>query len=317
MMPTSRVSWLLLVLSWSVGLAVPVEAQERAELVAALAARSLTDDEFVRTSLFTWTSDAQATRLATERRLLTTGAAGGVSRSPYQRALDALIASGTAHPADAALARLLTQSPLPGAPRYAWTTPYGPVLPRRVRSYGPALVRIELGSDAWHARFAPDERPAFRVVDARGATVSAADVLAAPGRLASVLHVRARDPHGAYREIIVHGGVRCWSLGTIEVRDRIEEDRRLLVALDRALALAGARRRPPPMLEAWRARLGSQGDPSSAGAWLTELRARWAATMPFDTPRHALTRSSLAALAEALALRGRPVVTPAEECGSR
>ncbi len=316
-MSTSRVLSLLVLLATSAGVTAPLAAQERDELVAALAVRSVTDDDFVRTSLFSWTSDAQARRLATERRLLTTGAAGGASRSPYQRSLDALIASEASHPDDAALARLLTESPLLGARRYAWATPYGTVLPRGVRSYGPALVHIVLEDDAWHARFAPDERPAFRVVDARGVDVPVADVLAAPGRLASVLHVRPLDAHGAYREVIVHGAVRCWSVGTAEVRERIEEDRRLLVALDRALALAGARRRPPPMIEAWRVRVGDHGDPSSSGAWLTELRARWAATMPFDTSRHALTRTSLAALAETLALRGRHVVTPVEDCVSR
>lgn len=268
-------------------------------LEAALEARALTDDDFARTEVYSWTTEAQAGILAQDGRLLRAGANDGRSRSPYQRALDELAVSRAADPDDVALARLLSTDPALASRRYAWTTPYGAVLPRGQRSYGPILVRIELDPGAWQARFAPEERPAFRVVDAAGAPVPVEDVLASPSRLASVVHVRAHDRHGAFREIIVHGGVARWSIGTPAIAARIEEDRRVLAGLRRALA-AGAPWRPRPFAPSWRTR----------GAAPHGLAALFAASMPFDTARHRLRDEALAALEAAMADRARLRVSP-------
>jgi hypothetical protein len=272
-------------------------------VAAALDARGVGDDAFVARPLFSWTSEAQAAELSRTRRLLARGAGDGVSRSPYQRALDELGRDPGAIESDAALARLLTSSPELGARRYAWVTPYGTAIPRGQRSYGPVLVSMSLAPDVLFARFAPAERPAFRVVDAGGVPVDPSVVLAAPSRLASVLHVRADDPRGPYREIVVHGGVRCWSVGTAPVRARLDEDRVLLARL-RRLARP---RRALPLAPLWRGAPPSESEPRR---WT----ARWARSMPFDTPRHRLTASVLTELERLLSARLRQRASPVEEC---
>lgn len=269
--------------------AVPAATMAQpAWLAAALEARALTDDDFVRTEVYSWTSTAQAARLAADGTLLRARAGDGAS-SPYQRALDELASSSDAAPGDAALARLLTSHPVIGARRYAWTTPYGTALPRGARGYGPVLIRIELDPDAWYARFAPEERPAFLVVDGRGAPVRVEAVLAEPARLASVLHVRSHDPLGGFREIVVHGGVVRWSVGTPGITARVGEDRRVLAALRRARL----RPRRASHAAAWRSRAAAR----------RELATLASATMAFDTPRHRPTEAALRALERALARR--------------
>lgn len=279
----------LLALAGALGASARVAATDGAEgwLARALAARALTHEGFAGTEVFSWTSATQAAALAEGQALLSARADDGATRGPYQRALDELAIAPD--PEDAALARVLTGHPALSARRYAWTTPYGTVLPRGRRSYGPVLLRIELDGDAWHARFAPGERPAFRVRDGAGREVPRAAVLAAPHCLATVLHVRPDDPHGGYREIVVHGAVARWSMGTPEIAARLADDQRVLAALARGLRST----RAPSMPAAWSAPLGA------------DLATRFAQTMPFDTSRHRPTAPALAALARAMASRAR------------
>lgn len=269
-----------------------LRAQEGSDwLSEALAARSVTSADFARSEVFTWTTRAQAAQLAQDHRLLWAGAADGATRGPYQRALDVLAEGAPTD--DAALARLLTSDTRLAARRYTWTTPYGTALPRGMRSYGPVLVRIELRPDAWHARFAPSETPAFRVVDSTGATVSVPEVLASPTRLATVLHVRHDDAEGGYREIIVHGGVARWSMGTPAITARIDEDIRVLEALRRTAPEAD-RRLFSPM---W-------------SMPITQRVHSFAATIPFDTSRHRMTRAALGGLIAVLRARRNQRVEP-------
>ncbi len=285
-------------------LAAEARADDR-DLAAALDARGVGDEAFAARTLFSWTTEVQASELARTRRLLVRGASDGVSRSPYQRALDDLARDPRATESDAALARLLTSSPELGARRYAWVTPYGTAIPRGQRSYGPVLVAMAIADDALFARFSPAERPAFRVIDARGARVDPSLVLASPSRLASVLHVRADDPRGPYREIVVHGGVRCWSIGSASIRARLEEDRVLVARLRRV----ARPRRALPLAPFW----------GASAPFETETRrwsARWARSMPFDTARHRLDAGVLTELERVLAARLTQRASPVEECSS-
>lgn len=280
------------------------ESTIEAELARDLDARGLTDDAFVATTVYSWTTEAQAAELARTRRLLTRGAADGVSRSPYQQALDALAIDTTAPTSDVTLARLLTASPELGARRYAWVTPYGTAIPRGQRSYGPVLLSMTLADDAVFARFSPGERPAFHFTDREGRAIDPAVVIASPARLASVVHVRADDPRGGYREIIVHGAVRCWSMATAAIGARIEADRAVVSRLRRI----ARPRRALPLASFWGARAPTDG--------VRRWTARWARTMPFDTSRHRLTPAVLTELERLLATRVRPRATPTEVCAS-
>lgn len=280
------------------------ESTIEAELARDLDARGLTDDAFVATTVYSWTTEAQAAELARTRRLLTRGAADGVSRSPYQYALDAIAVDAAAPPSDVALAHLLTASPELGARRYAWVTPHGTAIPRGQRSYGPVLLAVTLTDDAVFARFAPNERPAFHLTDREGRAIDPALVVASPARLASVVHVRADDPRGGYREIVVHGAVRCWSMGTAALSDRIDADRAMVSRLRRI----ARPRRALPLAPFW-----------SARAPIDDVRrwtARWARTMPFDSSRHRLTPTVLTELERLLASRVHQRATPTEVCAS-
>lgn len=284
-----------------------VEPDVETQLAADLDARGLGDDRFVATTVYSWTSESQAAELGRTRALLTLGADGGSTRSPYQRSLDELAMDHHAPASDVGLARLLTSSPDLSARRYAWVSPHGTAIPRGVRSYGPVLLSMTLAEDALFARFAPSERPSFRVVDARGETVDSSVLFADPSRLASVVHVRHDDPHGPYREIIVHGGrtrsaVQCWSMGTSTVSARIEADRVLVSRLRRV----ARPRRALPLAPFWASRPPADGD--------RRWTARWARSMPFDTSRHRFTPSVLAELERVLSARVRQRVTPIDSC---
>lgn len=272
-------------------LLAPLDARAQDRwLLDALRARAVTDAHFAMRDLYTWTSEDQAARIREERTLLWASASEGAVRAPYQRALDELASSRTE---SGAIARALTDHPRLARRRYAWTTPYGTVLPRGGRSYGPVLVHVRLKRDVWLGRFAPEEDPPFRFSDDRGRPVPARTVLASPERLAAVYHVRSRARGGAYREIVLHNEslVERFAIDTRGVRTRVREDLRIL---RRLRARAWPHRALAPF---WRAPPGD------------DLHALFAATMAFDTPRHRPTEASLRELTRALAAwrpSGRP-----------
>ena len=266
-------------------LAMPTIVSSQDSLRASLAARAVTDDDFARTELFTWTSVEQGERLRADRQLLASAAADGAVRSPYQLALDRVAAGAGV---DAALARLLSEHPGLARRRYAWPTPYGTVIARGSRPYGPVLVRMRLSPDAWTVRFAPDEAAPFRVVDGHGADVPRQVALEHPTRIGAVYHVRSRARLGPYREHIVHGAAQLvsWTMGE-ELQSRIDDDRRVMSRLRRALRGTRAR----ALFGFWSTRPAADAP----------LAALFAATMPFDDTRHRPSAETLRALERALA----------------
>jgi hypothetical protein len=234
----------------------PATGRAAIDLASELRARAVSDVSFEHRELWSWTTRAQADAMRSDRRLLRSGARDGVD-SPYQRALDAEGAE------------------VEGPRRYAWSTPYGTVLPLGSRSYGDVLVRIVLRREAPIVRYAPGE-----------STFDAA------GTAGAVMHV---DRGLGLRELVVHGGVEEWSIGTPEIAARVAEDRRVL----EEMARRAIRRRASPMARYWAAPLAGDGD----------LLGLFAATMPFDTPRHRPTHRALEAMREALRLRpqGPPI----------
>jgi hypothetical protein len=123
--------------------------------------------------------------------------------------------------------------------RYAWPEPWATRAGWPDETYGDQLVRIVLRPEAWLARY---RSSTLDVVDMSNQPVPIADALAHPERLAGVFFVKDRATGGprcggsfqgggdGYREFIIgnEAMVEEWSLGTAEIRARVESDIELL-----------------------------------------------------------------------------------------
>lgn len=249
-----------------------------------LAALAVTDDDFYRSTLYTWTTPAAASTVRTTHTLLVATTTSGGFVSPFNRALGVLAV--TARPG-ADIARVLRDDPRLSRRRYAWPAPFATMLGIGPRTYGNALIRIELRGDAWIGRFSPTDPTPFTFVDAGGDRIANADVVAAPERIAAIFHVRA-EAAVPYREYVVCNPamIASWSIATPAIRAEVDAERALvseLGALD--IPHAGS-----PAVTAW----------STKATALTTL-ARWHATLAFDNARYRPLPAALARLAKTLA----------------
>lgn len=256
-------------------------------LEARLRRCAVTDEGFARRVLYTWTTAEQAERLRRDLVLLTASVWSPPGPTPFNLALLAEVRTGSrAHE----VARLLLEHEALAGRRYAWSCPFATAVPLGERSYGHALVRIELRPAAWIGRFEAGVREAPIVfTDLEGDPVDEAVVLSHPERIAAIYHVRtrAREP---FREYVVcnESMVARWSLGTPEIEAELAEETALLHDLEARAAslLAGA----PEPTASWAG--------LSPGAPLRDL---WDASIAFDSPRHRPTAEALRAMAAALA----------------
>ena len=256
---------------------------------ARLAALAVSDADFYRPVLYTWTPAASIGSLRYTRELLTATAATGRFVSPFNRALAQVARTPGA---GRALAQALTTDPALIRRRYAWPAPFATVLGLGRRSYGTALVRIELAPEAWIARFDPSAREPFAIVDAAGQPVAMADVLAAPTRLGAIFHVRTDPWQGvAYREYVVVSPamVAAWSIATPAIRAELAAERALLADLELGVAGLAAEDAAASAVPAWR------------GGAPTGLAAAWHAALAFDNQRYRPTRANLRRIDRALA----------------
>lgn len=235
----------------------------------ALAGYAVTDTDFVRRVLYTWTSPGQIAALRGSHVLLTATSAAGGFVSPFLREL-AVVATGASSGRD--IARLLLTNPTLARRRYAWPAPFATVLGLGARSYGTSLIRIELRAEAWTGRFEPTAADPLRFVDAAGAAVATADVLAHPDRIGTIFHVRT-ERGAQIREYVVcnEAMIAGWAIATPEIRAEVDRELAMLASLAHAGELS------PALLAAWRT------------------------TLAFDTPRYQPTPRALSIIAEALA----------------
>jgi len=249
-----------------------------------LAALGVTDDDFYRSTLYTWTTPAviAAVRLTHTLLIATTTSGGFVS--PFNRAIAVLAV--TARPG-ADIAKILRDDLRLSRRRYAWPAPFATMLGIGPRTYGNALIRIDLRGDAWIGRFAPAEADPFTFVDAGGHRIANADVVAAPERIAAIFHVRA-EAAVPYREYVICNPAMIdkWSIATPEIRAELDAERSLVSELG-AIALPNA---DAPAVTAWSTKVTA----------VTTL-ARWQATLAFDTARYHPLRAMLEHLAKTLA----------------
>jgi hypothetical protein len=249
-----------------------------------LAALSVTDDDFYRSPLYTWTTPAVVGAVRLTHTLLVATTTSGGFVSPFNRAI--AVFAVTARPG-ADIAKILRDDPRLSRRRYAWPAPYATVLGVGPRAYGNALIRIDLRDDAWIGRFAPGEPDPFTFVDAAGHRIANADVVADPDRIAAIFHVRS-DAAVPYREYVVCNPAMIdkWSVATPEIRAELDAERSLVSELG-AITVANAE---APAVTDW----------STKATALTTL-ARWHATLAFDNERYRPLPAALAHLAKTLA----------------
>ncbi|MBX3155595.1 MAG: hypothetical protein KF773_06330 [Deltaproteobacteria bacterium] len=251
-----------------------------------LRAFAVTDDDFYRPVLYTWTTAEGAAALRASKQLLVATASSGTFVSPFNRALAASAASAAPH---ARIARVVAEHPALIRRRYAWPAPFATVRGIGPVTYGSALVRIELLPEAWIGRFEPGAPHPWRFVDASGAAVPEETVLASPERIAAIFHVRTEDGQPVrFREFVVcsEKALRGWAIATPDIRAELDREARLLLALRGAIADDA---RP-----AWRA----WGRTPGAAATALEL---WNAALAFDNLRYRPTPHRIDQILDALA----------------
>lgn len=251
-----------------------------------LAALAVTDDDYYRPILYSWTTSPAIAELRSSRKLLVATTTTGGFISPFNRALGVLAV--TARPG-ADIAKVLRDDLRFARRRYAWPAPFATVLGIGPRAYGNALIRIELGPDAWIGRFSPADQDPFTFVDRSGQRIANAEVLANPERIGAIFHVR-EEAAVPYREYVVCNPsmVAAWSIATPEIHAELSAELDLVLAL-RTLAAPDL---TTPAVTAW--------PRSLHGRHASTTLDRWHAVLAFDTARYRPLPRQLAHLARAL-----------------
>ncbi len=287
------------------GIALPMVATAQdAVLAQAIEQRIVTDDDFARDDLYSWTTKDNAIALRRDRKILVATAASGDGPTPFNRALKTVAKRNDDH---GVVASLLREHKNLQRRRYAWTSPFATARPRGKRSYGTHLVRIRLRKEGWTGHFEPGKREPFRFVNASGDTISLTKVIEHPERIAAIFHTR-KPPAvpEAFREYVLcnRDMIRSWSIGTEEIAERVRQESTML----RTLALTKRVRRRA--FRRWRKRKSL--DQAS-------LAHRYQATLAFDIRHYRFQAKHLLGVAEALDAHstiGPPVevtVTPTTE----
>jgi hypothetical protein len=265
-----------------------VVAESLADRLAPLV---VSDEDFYRPVLYTWTTTASIAQLRVSHQLLVATTRSGGFVSPFNRALLQTSARGSG------IAHELMTYPALARRRYAWPAPFATVLGVGARSYGNALIRIELRAEAWIGRFDPEAAEPFSFREANGDVVANADVLAHPERIGAVFHVRT-DAAVPFREYVVCNPtmVASWSVATPEIREEISSELALVGDLATAKLVDDA-----PASPAW----SNASDAAPV--------ARWHAALAFDNDKYRPTPAALAGLTAALRAydpAGEPLTVP-------
>jgi len=269
---------------------VVAEEVKAAGLRERLAGRAVHHDDFARTVLYTWTTAGQIEALRASRRLLVAEAKAGVGPSAYVLGLTRVVKTNGV---GRELAALLLEHAGLRRRRYAWTSPFATTMGLGPVRYGDALVRVELDEAAVIVGFRPGTDSPFTAVDVRGEAVALAELVADPGRIAAVYHVRdgPREAVG-FREYVLCNEARiaAWSIATPEIRAQVDADVALLDEL-RGSALAWL---PAAAI-----------DESPTTAWPTAranglLLDAWQASLAFANQRYRPTADNFAAIAAAM-----------------
>ncbi len=275
-----------ILLSTVFGLALPtVATAQSAELAQTIEQRIVTDDDFARDDLYSWTTRENALALRRERTILVATATSGDGPTPFNRALKTVAKRSDAH---GAVASLLREHKNLQRRRYAWTSPFATARPRGKRSYGTHLIRIRLRKEGWTGHFEPGKRKPFRFVNASGDAIPLAKVLERPEKIAAIFHTR-KPPAvpEAFREYVLcnRDMIQSWSIGTKKIAERVRQESTML----RTLALF--KRVRGRAFRRWRKREALNQ---------ASLAHRYQATLAFDIQHYRFQAKRLLRVAEAL-----------------
>jgi hypothetical protein len=271
--------------------------------------RVLSNAAPARRELFTWTTAEQVQELRAGSVLFTRSEREGLGPGYAMLALSALASQpSSSDPAQAVsvtVASWLSGSRFTNA-RYAWSEPWATRVGWPGETYGDQLLRIVLREEAWLARYRDGT---IDVVDMNNALVPAADVLAHPERLAGIFFVRSAQAGGpecygsfrggdnGYREFIIgnEAMVEEWSLGTAEIRARLESDIALVQQFFERI-------RPCPVREdtsSWNVEVVCGWSEIASSPPVSELEA-YKAALAIPSPGYLPQAPPLATLIEAL-----------------
>jgi len=183
--------------------------------------------------LYSWTTAEQVEELRRDRILLTRTETPGLGRGYAFTAIDELAGRGDA-PENQLLAKL--SSELFIKVRYAWPNAWATRMGWPGEDYGDQLLEIVLKPEAW--LLVVSDGVGIAVIDLDNNLIPMADAIAQSERIGAVYFFKKditgsgtfQSCSGGYREFIVgnEAMVEEWSLGTEEIRTRLEADARLV-----------------------------------------------------------------------------------------
>lgn len=210
-----------------------------ATVTAEMLAFSVRHDDFARRTLYSWTSAEQVQELRQEPTLLTRAA---TAEGEPGRAAEVILS----HAGSDELAALLA-APRFENKRFGWSNPWATVQGFGGESYGTHLLRITLREQAWIGRLIVGRGGALQwaFADVHGNSVTDAEVLGSPERLAAVYFVDLRGAGcgtlgyigSAFREYFLcnEAMLESFALYTSEVRAEVDRSISALAGVHAAL----------------------------------------------------------------------------------
>ena len=216
-----------------------------------LAAYKVTDKDYARRTLYTWTTDGQIGELLQEHVVLSRTESPLHGKSFYDRTIEERWMAGDK------LAALL-RAPAFARARFAWPAPWATLLGWPGETYGTQLIQVRLKAEAYVVLLRTSS-PEWEARDMNGALVKIEDVMKRPDRIAAIHFVHdnvmvpgasplvgrpdGSDGRQAYREYVLcnESMIESWAVGTEEIAKEIREGADVAEAAAKYFAA-----RPPP-----------------------------------------------------------------------
>lgn len=254
-----------------------------------LFALRVTDENWARRDLVTWTTPAQVDTLRASKALLVATAYTRGPPSPFVWIVSKL----SRHPGpDGAIAGMLSSDSRFAKRRYAWSAGYATVLGLGSKRYGTELVAVRLREDALVVGITPERDPQISVRDLQQREIPLDQAVAQAARIGAVYHVRTgKDVPSRFREYVLvnEAEIERWAVGTPDLHAEVAAEAALLGDLARDLGSTPPDPAARGPFEAWR-----RVDPTSP------IRALWEGSIAFQIDRYRLDAARVGVAVDAL-----------------